>query len=64
MVFDQDFANIIDFKDMKFPVKIIDIHKIEKKILSGLVFLAMKIKNNIQSMYQKNFVNINMLIYY
>ena len=49
---------------MKFPVKIIDIHKIEKKILSGLVFLAMKIKNNIQSMYQKNFVNINMLIYY
>ena len=40
-------------KTKDFPVKIRDIHKIEKKVPSGLVFLAMKIKRNFQSMYQK-----------
>ena len=49
----------------KFPVKIRDIHKIEKKRNpSALAFLAIKIKKNIQSMYQKNVVKKNMLIYY
>ena len=28
---DKDFAKTLDFKDIKFPVKIRDIHKIEKK---------------------------------
>ena len=28
---DTDFAKILDFKDIKFPVKVIGIHKIEKK---------------------------------
>ena len=28
---DKDFARELDFKDIKFPVKIRDIHKIEKK---------------------------------
>ena len=28
---DKDFAKRLDFKDIKIPVKIIDIHKIEKK---------------------------------
>ena len=28
---DKDFAKRLDFKDIKFPVKIRDIHKIEKK---------------------------------
>ena len=28
---DKDFAKKIDFKDVKYPVKIRDIHKIEKK---------------------------------
>ena len=60
---DKDFANRLDFKDIKFPVKIRDIHKIEKRISSAFVFLAMKIKKNIQSMYQ-NVVKKNMLIYY
>ena len=32
-----------DFKDTKFPVKVIDIHKIQKEIVSALVFLVMKI---------------------
>ena len=49
---DKDFAEKLDFKDIKFPVTIRDIHKIEKKrILLALVFLAIKIKKNIQSMY-------------
>ena len=50
---DKDFAEKLDFKDIKFPVTIRDIHKIEKKkrILLELVFLVIKIKKNIQSMY-------------
>ena len=63
---DKDFAKKIDFKDIEYPVKVIDIHKIKKKkkkrIPSALVFLVMKIRKNIQSMYQKN-VEKNMLIY-
>ena len=47
---DKNFAKRPDFKDMKFPVKIRDIHKIEKKIPSALAFLVMKIKKNIQSL--------------
>ena len=62
---DKKFAKKFDFKDIKFPVKIRNIHKVEKKkILSTLVFLGMKIKKNIQSMYQNNVVKKNMLIYY
>ena len=49
------FQKTIDFKDAKFPVKTREIHKIEKKkrILSALVFLFIKIRKNIQSMFQK-----------
>ena len=61
---DKDFTTRLDLKDIKFPVTIRDIHKIEKRTPSALVFLPMKIKKNIQSMYQKNFVKKNMLIYY
>ena len=50
---DKDFARKLDFKDINFPVKIRDIHKIEKKNLSALVFLVMKIRNNSQSTFQK-----------
>ena len=32
---DKDFAKKLDFKDIKFPVKIRDIHKIEKKEFHG-----------------------------
>ena len=60
---DKDFRKRLDFKDMKFPVKIRDIHKIEKMIPSALVFLDSKIKN-IKSMYQNNIVKKNILIYY
>ena len=52
---DNKFIKKLDFKDIKFPVKVRDIHKMKKRILSAIVFLAMKIKKNIQSMYQKMF---------
>ena len=38
--------------------------KLKKRIPLVLLFLAMKINKNIQPMYQKNAVKINMLIYY
>ena len=42
----KDLANKLDFKDIKFPVKIRDIRKIEKKrILFALVFLCKKTSN-------------------
>ena len=33
---DKDFATTLDFKDINFPVKIRDIHKIEKKNSIGI----------------------------
>ena len=53
---DKDFARALDFKDIRFPVKIRDIYKIEKTNSIALAFLVMKIRKNIQSMYQKNTV--------
>ena len=61
---DKNFAKKIDFKDVKYLVKIRDIHKIEKKKRSALLFLTMKIKKNIQSMYQKKLLKKEVLIYY
>ena len=63
---DKDFAKKLDFKDIKFSVKVRDIQKLInwQKILLALVFLTMKIKKNIQSMHQKNVVKKNILIYY
>ena len=56
---DQNFAKNLGFRDIKLPVKVTDIQKSEKKkkrIPSALVFLVMKIRKNVQSMYQKNVV--------
>ena len=61
---DKDFLKRLDFKDIKFPAKIREFTKQKKRIPSLLVFLAMTIKKNIQSMYQRNVVKKNMLIYY
>ena len=33
---DKDFAKNLDFKDIKFPVEVRDIHKIEKKNSIGI----------------------------
>ena len=62
---DKDFAKMLDFKDIKFPIKVRHIHKIEKKN-STLVwkFSIMKIRKNIQSMYQKNVAKKYILTYY
>ena len=51
-----------NYKDIRFPVKIRKIQKIEKNPLT-LVLLVMKIPKNIQSMYQKNVERKKMLIY-
>ena len=48
---DKDFPKKLDFKDIKFPFKIRDIRK--KRIPLALVFLVMKIRKNIQFMYQQ-----------
>ena len=48
--------------DMKFLVKSGDIRKIEQSIPSALVFLVIKMKKNIQSLYQKIVVTKNILI--
>ena len=51
---DKDFARVLYLKDIRFPVKIRDIYKIEKTNSIALAFLVLKIRKNIQSMYQKN----------
>ena len=61
---DKDFAKRLDFKDIKLPIKTRDIQKVEKRIPAVLAFLVMKIRKNIQSMYQNNVVKKNMLTYY
>ena len=45
----------LHFDNIKFPVKIRDIHKILKRIVAALVFLVTKTKKNIQFIRQKNF---------
>ena len=51
----KSFAKNFDFKDIKFHVKIRDIHN--KRILLALVILVMTIRRNIQFMYEKNVMN-------
>ena len=42
---DKDFTKRFDFKDIKIPVKIRDLHKVEKKNSVGIsLFLVMKTK--------------------
>ena len=59
---DKKNDNKLHFDNIKFPVKIRDIIKFEKRIVSALVFLVMKTKKNIQFIRQKTFKS--MLIYY
>ena len=51
---DKDFSKRLDFKDIKFP----------ERIPLALVFLVMKVKKIFQSVYLKNSVKTNILIYY
>ena len=52
-----------DYKDMKFLVKVRNIHQIEKKNCICISIFGYKNKGNIQSMYQK-ILSKDMLIYY
>ena len=67
---DKDFAKKFDSKDINFPVKIRDIHKIEekktqkKRIPLALVFLANENKEKHPIYVSKNVVKKNMLICY
>ena len=62
---DEDFAKMLDFKDIKFPFKVRDIHKIEKEKNSiGISVFGYEIRTNILLRYQKNVVKKNILIYY
>ena len=53
---DKDFAKRFDFNDIKFPVKI--------RISLALAFLVIKIRKNIQFMYQNNIAKKNILTYH
>ena len=46
----------LDFKDIKFPCKVREIHKIKNKLPPVSVLLVMKIRKNMQFIYQKNAV--------
>ena len=59
---DKDFAKRYDFKNIKFPIKIKSVHKIEKKRILLTCFFILKTRYNIQSKYKKNDVNKTMLI--
>ena len=48
---EKEFVRKRDFKDIKFPVKIKDIHKIEKKCVSISVF-GYENTENFQSTFQ------------
>ena len=60
---DKNFTKRLDFKDIKFPVKIRDIYKIGKKN-STVISVLGYVNKDIQSMYRSNTVKKNMLTYY
>ena len=53
-----------DFKDIKFPVKVRDIHKIEKKNSIGISVFGYKNKEKHPIYVLKNVLKKNLLIYY
>ena len=65
---DKDFPKRLDFKNIIFQPKLETFTKLKikkkKRIPLTLVFLAMKIKKNIQYIYQKNVLKKNMLFHY
>ena len=55
----KDFEKEPDFKVITFPVKIRDIHRIEKKNSFAISVFGYESKLKIQSIYQKNAVKKN-----
>ena len=58
------YGDKLDFKDMKFPLRVGDILKIGRKISPALVLLVLKLIKNNQSKCQNNVVKINKLIHH
>ena len=62
---EKDLAKKLDFKDITFPVKIRDIHKIKKHNFITVSVLIVKIRKNTQSMYKKTVAKKkNTLLYF
>ena len=61
---DKGVVKRLNFKDLKFPVKVRDIHKIEKKNSICISVSGYEIKKNIHFMYQRNIVKKNTSTYY
>ena len=57
---EKGFTRKLDFKDIKLET----FTKLKEKKSLALMFLLMKTKKNIQSMFEKDVVKKNMLIYY
>ena len=60
---DKDFAKKLDFKHIKFPVNVRNIHKIKKEIL-GISAFHYENKEKYPIYVAKNIVTKKMLIYY
>ena len=60
---EKDLARKLDFKDIKFPVKIRDIHKNKKHNFITISVLIVKIRKNTQSMYKNRCEKKNILLY-
>ena len=60
----KDFAERLDFKDIRFPSKISKIHKIEKKNCLGISVFGYENKEKHPIYVSKNVVKKNMFIYY
>ena len=61
---DQDFPKKLNFKDIKFPVKIKNIHKIEKTNAIGISVFGYENKEKHTVYVSKKYVKKNILIYY
>ena len=59
----KEFTRELDFEDIKCLVKIRDVYKIKKRTPLALVFLILKVRNNIQSTCRK-IVSKDMFVYY
>ena len=61
---DKEFARKLDFKNMKFPVKIRDTNKIEKNNSIGISVFGCENKERHPIYVSENVVKKNMLTYY
>ena len=58
------YEDELDFKDVKFPVKVRNIRKIEKKNFIDISVFGSRNKKKYPIYVSKNVVKINMIIFY